>query len=152
MKIARKLVILTAVALAMTITTVCQNYTNTASKTEKSKLPKIEHFKKAPKHKLLAKDLPKPFATKSARRPSKLVPQPENATLKMPKGFSIDVFAEGDFRYPRWMALAPNGDVFIADSRANRIIVLRDKDNDGKAETRFIWSDKLLVKGLVFLV
>jgi glucose/arabinose dehydrogenase len=41
------------------------------------------------------------------------------------------------------MALAPNGDVFLADSRANSIIVLRDKDKDGVAEERFVFSDKL---------
>lgn len=41
------------------------------------------------------------------------------------------------------MALAPNGDVFVADSRANSIVVLRDKNKDGVAEERFVWSDKL---------
>lgn len=55
----------------------------------------------------------------------------------------MNVYAEGGFVYPRWMALAPNGDVFVADSRANRIIVLRDTDNDGKADKRWVWSDKL---------
>jgi glucose/arabinose dehydrogenase len=61
----------------------------------------------------------------------------------MPKGFSVNVFAEGDFRYPRWMALASNGDVFVADSRANRIVVLRDGDRDGKAEQRFVFTEKV---------
>ena len=124
-----------------------------SSKTENNptKLPKIEHFKKAKKYQYNAKDLPKPFASKSVRKPSKLVKQPENATLQMPKGFKIDVFAEGDFIYPRWMALAPNGDVFVADpqrrrfdgKRTDRIIVLRDTDKDGKVDKRFIWSEKL---------
>ena len=41
------------------------------------------------------------------------------------------------------MALAPNGDVFLADSRANSIIVLRDKNKDGVAEERFVFSDTL---------
>jgi glucose/arabinose dehydrogenase len=41
------------------------------------------------------------------------------------------------------MALAPNGDVFVADSRANTVIVLRDKNKDGIAEERFVFSDKL---------
>lgn len=88
-------------------------------------------------------DLPAPFATESARRNSRIVPQPENATLSVPKGFKINVFAEGDFVNPRWMALAPNGDVFVADSRANKIIILRDKNKDGVAEERFVFSDKL---------
>ena len=107
------------------------------------KLPSTKHFKKAKKYQILPKDLPKPFASESARKSSKLIPQPSDATLQMPEGFSVDVFAEGDFRYPRWMALAPNGDVFVADSRANRIVVLRDSNKDGKADKRFTFSDKL---------
>jgi glucose/arabinose dehydrogenase len=41
------------------------------------------------------------------------------------------------------MALAPNGDVFVADSRANSIIVLRDKNKDGTAEERFTFAENL---------
>lgn len=87
--------------------------------------------------------LPSPFHTESARRGSRVVPQPTSARLTVPKGFKVNIFAEGDFTYPRWMALAPNGDVFVADSRANRIVVLRDGDKDGKADQRWVWSDKL---------
>ena len=76
--------------------------------------------------------LPPPFQTESARRGSRVVPQPENAKLMVPKGFKVNVFAEGDFKYPRWMALAPNGDVFVADSRANSVIVLRDINMNGR--------------------
>lgn len=84
-----------------------------------------------------------PFHTESARRNSKVIPQPANAKLTVPKGFKINVFAEGGFTYPRWMALAPNGDVFVADSRANTVVVLRDKNKDGVADERFVWSAKL---------
>jgi len=87
--------------------------------------------------------LPKPFETKSARRDSKVVPQPADAKIYLPKGFKMNVFAEGNFREPRWMALAPNGDVLLSDSHANSIVVLRDKDKDGVAEERFVFSDKL---------
>ena len=74
---------------------------------------------------------------------SKTVPQPAEAKLFLPKGFKINVFAEGNFREPRWMTLAPNGDVFLSDARANSVIVLRDKNKDGVAEERFVFSDKL---------
>ncbi|MBP9110759.1 MAG: sorbosone dehydrogenase family protein [Pyrinomonadaceae bacterium] len=87
--------------------------------------------------------LASPFHTESARRSSRVVPQPANARLTVPKGFKVNVYAEGDFRYPRWMALAPNGDIFVADSRANSIIVLRDTNKDGKADQRWVWSSKL---------
>jgi glucose/arabinose dehydrogenase len=106
-------------------------------------LPKIVNVDKPAVTSVDPKSLPVPFHTESVRRSSRVIPQPENATLTVPKGFKVNVFAEGDFTYPRWMALAPNGDVFVADSRANRIVVLRDANKDGKAEQRFVWSDKL---------
>lgn len=84
-----------------------------------------------------------PFQTESARRQSRVIPQPADARLTVPRGFKVSVYAEGGFNYPRWMALAPNGDVFVADSRANSIIVLRDTNKDGKADQRWTWSSKL---------
>ena len=106
-------------------------------------LPKVEHFEKPQTFQYKPKDLPPPFETESVRRNSKIVPQPANAILKMPKGFQINVFAEGELTYPRWMTLAANGDVFLADSRANKIIVLRDKNKDGVAEERFTFAENL---------
>src|SRR5688572_24183111 len=105
--------------------------------------PAIVGVEKPAIHRVDPATLPKPFETKSAFRASKNVPQPADAKLYLPRGFKISVFAEGGFAQPRWMALAPNGDVFVADSRANSIIVLRDKNKDGIAEERFVFSDKL---------
>ena len=124
------------------LTTVCQT-NNSENKTANGILPKIEYFEKPQTFQYKPEDLPAPFATESARRNSKIIEQPANASLKLPKGFQINVFAEGDFRYPRWMALAPNGDVFVADSRANSIIILRDKNKDGVAEERFTFAENL---------
>lgn len=87
--------------------------------------------------------LPEPFHTESARRMSRQIEQPIDAAFHVPKGFKVSVFAEGGFTYPRWMVLAPNGDIFVADSRANSIVVLRDTNKDGKADQRWVWSDKL---------
>lgn len=106
-------------------------------------MPRIVEVDKPVVTSVLPDNLPTPFATESARRNSRIIPQPENATLNVPKGFKVNVFAEGEFRQPRWMALAPNGDVFVADSRANSVIVLRDKNKDGSAEERFVFSSKL---------
>ncbi len=121
-------------------TIICQsNKTNEDS----NKLPKIIEFEKPNRIKINPADLPPPFESKSAVRPSKLIPQPKNAALIIPKGFKMNVFAEGEFIYPRWMVLAPNGDVFVADSRANKIVILRDKNNDGTADERFVFADNL---------
>lgn len=106
-------------------------------------LPKIVEVERPLVRSVDPKKLPAPFHTVSARRVSRVIPQPANAELRVPKGFKVNVFAEGDFVYPRWMALAPNGDVFVADSRANRIVVLRDRNKDGVADERWVWSDRL---------
>lgn len=129
---------------------ICQNVSNNGAKKTDEKptqatkpLPKIEHFDRGEKFQYKAENLPAPFESSSALRNSKVVEQPADATLKLPKGFRLNVYAEGDFRYPRWMALAPNGDVFVADSRANRIIILRDTNKDGTADARFTFAENL---------
>jgi glucose/arabinose dehydrogenase len=68
----------------------------------------------------------------------------------VPAGFTIQEFATG-LENPRAMITAPNGDVFIAESRPNRIRVLRDADNDGKAEVSKAYATGLsLPFGLAF--
>lgn len=129
-----------ALVLAAGVTAVCQTPTPT---TAPPKLPEIVEVDRPTVFSYDPAKLPPPFHTESARRSSKVIPQPANAKLTVPKGFRVNVYAEGGFRYPRWMALAPNGDVFVADSRANSIIVLRDKNKDGVADERTVWSDKL---------
>lgn len=101
----------------------------------------LRHFEKASVHSIDPSEMPEPFATESARKPSRLVPQPEGAALSLPSGFRMNVFAEGDLRNPRMMAEAPNGDVFVSDSIANRIVVFRDKDGDGRSDERFVFTE-----------
>jgi len=93
------------------------------------------------KYEIKPSDLPPPNAAEDAVNPPRVVPRPAGAQLIMPPGFSVDTFAEGDFREPRWLALAPNGDVFLSDARAGKIIVLRDADKDGVAEQRFTFVE-----------
>lgn len=87
--------------------------------------------------------LPKPFATRSTSNPPRIVDRPANANLRLPAGFAITTWAEGELENPRKMALAPNGDVFVADSRAGRIVVLRDAKNAGHATERFTFANGL---------
>ena len=88
-------------------------------------------------------DLPAPNATADATNPPRVVQRPGEARLNLPPGFSVGTFAEGDFTEPRWMALAPNGDVFLSDSRSGKIIVLRDANKDGVAEERFTFVEAM---------
>ncbi len=79
--------------------------------------------------------LPPPMHTPWYRRAPRVVERPDGRELTLPAGFAVNVFADG-LTNPRWMALAPNGDVFVAESRPGDIIVLRDADGDGVAEFR----------------
>jgi len=88
-------------------------------------------------------DLPAPNATEDATNPPRVISRPADAKLNLPPGFSVDTFAEGGFTQPRWMALAPNGDVFLSDSRSGKIFVLRDANKDGVAEERFTFVEAM---------
>ena len=95
--------------------------------------------------------LPSPNLGPDAENPPRVIPRPFDATLQMPPGFEISTFAEGDFKNARWMALAPNGDVFVTDAGASNILVLRDTDGDGKADARFVFASGLTLPfGLAF--
>ena len=87
--------------------------------------------------------LPPPNATRSAVNPPRVVPMPEGATLALPPGFEVAVYAEGNLEEPRWLALAPNGDVFVAESRAGRITILRDANKDGTIDERLVFATGL---------
>ncbi|HJQ68860.1 MAG TPA: sorbosone dehydrogenase family protein [Blastocatellia bacterium] len=87
--------------------------------------------------------LPPPNATRSAVNPPKVAPMPESARLTLPAGFEIATYAEGNLEEPRWLALAPNGDVFVAESRAGRITILRDANKDGAPEERLVFATGL---------
>jgi glucose/arabinose dehydrogenase len=79
--------------------------------------------------------LPVPYATKSsANSPSKVSP-PAGFLPTVPAGFKINVFATG-FKRPRWLIIAPNNDIFLADTGAGDIIILRDPQNTGGAQSR----------------
>jgi glucose/arabinose dehydrogenase len=86
------------------------------------------------KFKFEVASLAQPNATPSASNSSKTVEKPANATLQVPAGFKVNVFAE-KLANARNMAVAANGDVILAESRTNKLTLLRDANNDGKADT-----------------
>jgi glucose/arabinose dehydrogenase len=72
--------------------------------------------------------LAKPFETKSEGNGPQVVPAPPtNATLAVPAGFTVKLFAK-DLRNPRLVRTAPNGDIFIAETGPGRIRVMRTAD------------------------
>lgn len=94
-------------------------------------------------HDIRLGQMPAPGATPSRINPPKVVPRPAGAEFTRPPGFAVAVFAEDNLEEPRWLALAPNGDVFVAESKANRVTILRDRNGDGKAEDRFLFASGL---------
>jgi glucose/arabinose dehydrogenase len=101
--------------------------------------------------------LPKPYATRSSVKFSKVIGWPQDITPKAPEGFSVNLFA-GGLNNPRWIYVAPNGDILVAEARTgksgikkavskitgqaasqnqndsesgNRVILFRDTDHDG---------------------
>jgi glucose/arabinose dehydrogenase len=84
-------------------------------------------------------ELPAPYSTKSAGNGPRNEEPPPGFLPTVPQGFRVNVFAS-DFKVPRWLAVAPNGDIFVAETGANQIVVLRDPQNTGEAKEREIFA------------
>jgi len=77
-----------------------------------------------------AAKLAAPYATPGVDNGSKVTARPAGALPEVPKGFSVRAYVQG-LDNPRFMALAPNGDVFLAEPGTGKVSLLRD----GKAYT-----------------
>jgi glucose/arabinose dehydrogenase len=82
--------------------------------------------------------LPAPFATGSVANAPRVVDAPAGAHLQVPAGFSAETWASG-FDMPRFMLLAPGGEVLLSDSGAGVVYVFAG----GKAAEK-----KQLISGL----
>ncbi len=85
-------------------------------------------------------DLPQPYASDSASKSPQVVAIPQSPTLAVPPGFTVNVFAEG-LDAPRWLALTPEGDVLVTETRQNQIRRLRDSNGDGVADQNSIFAN-----------
>ncbi len=116
--------------------------------------------------------LPPPFATKSVRNPSRVIGWSDGKTPVAPAGFTVSKFADS-LDNPRWIYVASNGDIFVAESgtevkgvkkiaakisgqgkslntksknvgeSANRITLFRDHDKNGIPEKRYVYLQDL---------
>jgi glucose/arabinose dehydrogenase len=86
--------------------------------------------------------LPAPFETKSSGNGPSGVKPPAGFLPTVPAGFHVSVFAKG-FKYPRFLATATNGDIFLADLGAGQIVVLRSPLQPGEEAHREIFAEKL---------
>ena len=96
-----------------------------------------------PKHyEVRADRLPQPYHSESSGNPPRVISRPKDATLRVPEGFRIEVWADG-FTEPRNMVLASNGDVFVADMAGLEVDVLRDTNGDSLPDKRWVFYDGL---------
>ena len=78
-------------------------------------------------HRISATDLPAPYASRSSSNSVQIVSRPDEARLVVPSGFTVAAFATG-FEGPRRVQIAPNGDIFIAETLAGRVRVVQSAE------------------------
>jgi glucose/arabinose dehydrogenase len=93
-------------------------------------------------HRITADELPQPYATRSAVNTPTLVERPAKAWPKAPPGFEVTRYAQGLIE-PRVIRTAPNGDVFVAESAAGRVSVLRGFTPQGTPQRTEVFADGL---------
>lgn len=71
--------------------------------------------------------------------PGQVVDRPAGAELSVPPGFTVSLYAD-NLEGARLMEFAPNGDLFVTQTSRNIVAVLRDTDNDGLPEARFVYA------------
>jgi glucose/arabinose dehydrogenase len=78
-------------------------------------------------------DLPAPYATRSTANMSHQEARTEADVPKAPSGFAVEQFATG-LNMPRVIRVAPNGDVFVAETGAGSVRVFRPGAGSGPAK------------------
>src|ERR1700732_3171324 len=91
---------------------------------------------------ITADALPAPYASPSVGNGVRVVRPPAGAKLKVPPGFEVKPFA-GGLAGPRLLRAAPNGDLFVAETGAGRIRVLRPGENGTAASQNEIFASGL---------
>ena len=107
--------------------------------------------------KITVADLPEPNPSESVDNGARVIARPEGVLPIAPSGFKVTLYAGGDggptpapdghfserlgnappkgtFQQPRLIRTAPNGDIFLSDSFAGSVFVLRGVGRDGKAQ------------------
>lgn len=110
--------------------------------------------------------LPPPYSSKSTKNFSKIIGWKDGAVPVAPAGFTVTKFA--DIKQPRWIYVANNGDIFVAESNTtlsgikklgaklsrkisthhygeseDKIILFRDANKDGVPESSYVFAQDL---------
>jgi len=92
--------------------------------------------------KITTADLPAPYASRSVDNGPSLVRAPRGPRPGVPKGFTVEPFASG-LAGPRLLRSAPNGDIFLAETDAGRIRVIRTSDGAARPEKVQTFASRL---------
>lgn len=69
--------------------------------------------------------------------------------IKLPKGFSISVFAEVE--NARQLAISPSGTIFVGNRDQDKVYAVKDEDGDGKADKKWTIASGLnMPNGVAF--
>lgn len=94
------------------------------------------------RHRVDLAQLPAPYATLSAGNAPRISDRPPGAIPSVPAGFQAKLFAS-NLDGPRLIRVAPNGDIFVAETRQGRIRVMRAADGAEQPSENSIFADKL---------
>ena len=103
-----------------------------------------------------AAGFPQPYNSEPSKLPLS-TPEEALASLKLPPGFTATLFAhEPDVQNPIAMTFDPRGRMWVAENYTyadktlrfdlalrDRVIILEDKDGDGRAESRKVFTDQV---------
>jgi glucose/arabinose dehydrogenase len=91
---------------------------------------------------LTVNDLPAPYATKGVDNGAEMVARPSDAWPQALPGFKVDLYYTG-LDQPRLIRTAPNGDLFVAISYQNKVMVFRGVGPDGKPKEVSTFAENL---------
>lgn len=92
------------------------------------------------RRRLTLQDLPPAGESTSAW--ASVVPMPSGAKPQLPNGFSAELVASG-LKSPRVIRVAPNGDLFVAESKTNTVRVLRVPEGSAKPSASEVFASGL---------
>ena len=87
-------------------------------------------------------DLPAPFTTPSSTNNAVIVDAPAGAEPKVPPGFHATLFSK-DLQHPRLIRVAPNGDLFVAESDMGQVRVIHPREGLAAPERAEIFAKGL---------
>ncbi len=119
-----------------------QSEQSTAVLTGQSAFTDAAHESPGTRRHITVGDLPAPAPDQSVDNGANIVPRPANAWPVAPKGFKVELYATG-LDNPRLLRIAPNGDLFLAESESGKIRVFRGVTPDGKPQQTAVFAEGL---------